>query len=263
MLTVVAKPVESSGICAKCYKEEGSAPGLKLVACSGRCDQQFHLSCVGLKRMPAKWKCRDCATRTHECMICHKRGKEGDNIGKGRKRQFTFYEQWLRFNDLEAFINTFGSGGFIDTDRDRYMVAEPVIKCMQHHCSCFYHISCIQKHGLCTVYSQQHPCMFRCPRHYCCICKAPANNQVLQVCVKCSHAYHGACLKNVPHTPLVKKYLICGDHSAQEEETKKKGKKRAKRDDDELTPKKKRKRRVWMSFLRCRGSEHQKGRGKT
>ena len=60
----------------------------------------------------------------------------------------------------------------------------------------------------------QHPCMFRCPRHYCCICKAPANNQVLQVCVKCSHAYHANCLKTVPHTPLVKKYLICGDHPA-------------------------------------------------
>ena len=118
-------------------------------------------------------------------MICHKRGKEGDVLGKGKKRLFTFYEQWLRFNDLEAYISTFGSGGFIDSNRDKYMVPEPVIKCMQHHCSCFYHMSCVLASGACTLYPQQHPCMFRCPRHYCCVCKTPANNQVLQVCVKC------------------------------------------------------------------------------
>ena len=221
---VAAKPAESSGICAKCFKEEGATPGLKLVACAGRCDQQFHLSCVGLKHMPGKWKCRSCATRTHECMICHKRGKEGDVLGKGKKRLFTFYEQWLRFNDLEAYISTFGSGGFIDSNRDKYMVPEPVIKCMQHHCSCFYHMSCVLASGACTLYPQQHPCMFRCPRHYCCVCKTPANNQVLQVCVKCSHAYHASCLKTVPHTPLVKKYLICGDHPAVEEKKRKRAK---------------------------------------
>lgn len=219
--TVAAKPADSSGICAKCYKEEGATPGLKLVSCSGRCDQQFHLSCVGLKHMPGKWKCRSCATHSHECMICHKKGKEGDVLGKGKKRMFSFYEQWLRYNDLEAYINTFGSGGSIDPNREKYMVPEPVIKCMQHHCSCFYHMSCVLASNACTMYPQQHPCMFRCPRHYCCVCKGPAANQVLQVCVKCSHAYHVNCMKGLTYTPLVKKYLICGDHKPAEKKERK------------------------------------------
>ena len=42
--------------------------------------------------------------------------------------------------------------------------------------------------------------------------------------MKCSHAYHANCLKTVPHTPLVKKYLICGDHPAVEEKKRKRAK---------------------------------------
>ena len=90
---------------------EDREKGLFLLTCSGRCCRQFHPLCVGLRQVSAKWKCKACVSHTHECMICHKKGKEGDVLGKGRKRLFGFYEQWLRYNDIESYINTFGSGG--------------------------------------------------------------------------------------------------------------------------------------------------------
>lgn len=143
-------------------------------------------------------------------MICHQRGKEGDSYQRGKKRVFTFYEQWLRYNDIESYVNTFGNI-VIDNDRERYMVDEPVIKCSQYNCGCFYHMSCIKNNPLFNVYDN-HPCIFRCPRHYCCVCHGNANNSTLMVCVKCSNAYHANCLKTIQNKPLVKKYIICDQH---------------------------------------------------
>ncbi len=211
-MVVASKPAEPiSGICCVCLTGEDKENGLTLISCSGRCCRQFHLRCIKLRQVPSKWKCKQCSTHAYECMICHQIGKEGDALGKGRKRTFTFYEQWLRYNDIESYINTFGSGGMLDPDRNRYMIPEPVIKCTQHHCGCFYHISCAKKSPN-FVFYDQHPCLFRCPRHYCCLCGNNQNSQFLAVCARCPHAYHTSCLKQVSHQVLNKKYVLCGDH---------------------------------------------------
>ena len=149
-------------------------------------------------------------------MLCGKTGHEGDEVAKGRKREFTFYEQWLRYNDIETFTNTFGTGSILDSDRDRYMCSEPVIKCTQHHCGCFYHLSCARKAANFTFYEDQHPCMFRCPRHYCQQCKNTHLSQTMAVCVRCSRAYHVSCLKHVSHKSINRKYFLCDDHSMEE-----------------------------------------------
>ena len=190
---------------------EDREKGLFLLTCSGRCCRQFHPLCVGLRQVSAKWNCKACVSHTHECMICHKKGKEGDVLGKGRKRLFGFYEQWLRYNDIESYINTFGSGGSLDPNRDRYLVPEPVIKCTQHNCGCFFHLSCARKSPH-FVFYDQHPCLFRCPRHYCCICGTNQTSQPLAVCIRCSHAYHVGCMKQVPCEILNKKFVVCPDH---------------------------------------------------
>ena len=157
-----------------------------------------------------KWKCHDCTIKQHECMICHKRGKEGDSYLRGKKRVFTFYEQWLRYNDIESYVNTFGNI-VIDNDRERYMIDEPVIKCSQYNCGCFYHMSCIKNNPLFNI-TDNHPCIFRCPHHYCCVCHGNANSTTMMICIKCSKAYHVNCLKNIPYKPLVKKFILCEEH---------------------------------------------------
>lgn len=203
--------VISTSICSYCFKEESNAPGMQLVKCEGRCERSYHVCCIGLKSAPSKWKCYDCTNKQHECMICHKKGKEGDLINKGKKRLYTFYEQWLRFNDIASYINTFGSGVVIESNRDKYMIDEPVIKCIQHKCGCFYHMSCVKENPGFVLYDQ-HPCAFRCPHHYCAICGTGANNTPLLVCAKCSHAYHPNCIKGTPYKPLYRKYILCSEH---------------------------------------------------
>ena len=164
-------------------------------------------------------------------------------IGKGRKRTFAFYEQWLRYNDIELFINLFGSTGFIDSNRENYMVSEPLIKCTQHNCGCFYHMSCVRNNPRFVMYPDLHPCTFRCPRHYCRVCGGNAVNQVLLVCVKCCNAYHSNCLKNIPHQNLVKKFIICNEQKKKKKNQKRKdgakevGKKRSRTLDHQKNPK--------------------------
>ena len=217
---LLTAPTKSSdtiqGMCFRCYREEGPEKEHQLIACAGRCCRQFHVGCVGLKQIPNKWKCRACVTKQRECFLCHRRGQEGDAVGKGKKRSFAFYEQWLRVNDIEQFITLFGSGGVIDADRSLYQIDEPLIKCAQHNCGCFYHMSCVQKASERFVrYEEQHPCMFRCPRHYCRVCGKNALNQVLLVCVKCPNAFHASCLSTIPHQTLVRKFIICNEHDAE------------------------------------------------
>lgn len=224
-LAGAAKPADAiQGMCFICYREEGPEKERQLVACAGRCCRQFHLGCVGLKQVPAKWKCRDCVTKQRECFLCHRRGCEGDAVGKGKKRTFAFYEQWLRVNHIEQYITLFESGGVIDADRSLYNVDEPLIKCAQYNCGCFYHMSCVQKAADRFVrYEKQHPCMFRCPRHYCRVCGENALNQVLYVCVKCPNAFHASCLSKIPHQPLVRKFIICNEHQDEAKPQKRRG----------------------------------------
>ena len=160
-------------------------------------------------------------------------------LGKGRKRLFGFYEQWLRYNDIESYINTFGSGGSLDPNRDRYLVPEPVIKCTQHNCGCFFHLSCARKSPH-FVFYDQHPCLFRCPRHYCCICGTNQTSQPLAVCIRCSHAYHVGCMKQVPCEILNKKFVVCPDHPDEHphEPRKPSARKRVKREASESAAKK-------------------------
>ena len=72
-------------------------------------------------------------------------------------------------------------------------------------------------------YEKQHPCMFRCPRHYCRVCGENALNQVLYVCVKCPNAFHASCLSKIPHQPLVRKFIICNEHQDEAKPQKRRG----------------------------------------
>ena len=211
-----AEPTVNYSICCICMTGELNEPGCSLVACAGRCHRQFHPRCVGHTQLKAKWKCQECTSRTHTCMICGVAGKEGDSVMPGRKRDFSFYEQWLRYNDIELYISTFGMGNVTDFDRDRYKCAEPVLKCTQYHCDCFYHMSCARKAESFTFYNDQHPCFFRCPRHYCIQCKNNHISQMMVICPRCPRAYHINCIKKIPHRSINRKYFLCENHPNEE-----------------------------------------------
>lgn len=186
---------------------------MRLVTCSGRCLRMYHLCCAGISKPDSKWKCFSCSHHQHECMICHKKGKEGDSFTKGRKRLFTFYEQWLRYNDIASYMNYFNANLVIDSDREKYMIPEPVVKCINHNCGCFYHMSCIADHPRTGKYENQHYCMFRCPRHYCAACGGSSAVSALLSCVRCCKVYHANCLKNTNHRVLHKKFILCDEHA--------------------------------------------------
>ena len=255
------QPEAVIAVCQYCLQPEGKTPEMKYILCSGRCGRSFHCCCAGLQKVDPKWKCSDCARHQHECMICHKKGKEGDGL-KGRKRQFTFYEQWLRFNDIASYINYFGSNLVLDSDRAKYQIPEPVVKCSQYNCGCFYHMSCVQNsHGF--TKQEQHYCMFRCPRHHCVVCGGSSSSSAMLICVRCSRVYHANCLKDIKHRVLNKKFILCEEHMNEEpvepkELRGRKNKKRSRRVEEMDSTHSAKRERITRERRSCVGSSQEK-----
>jgi hypothetical protein len=150
-------------LCTVCNECEG--PSNDLLCCEGTCLRTFHKSCLESQGLSAPaddddgdWLCKDCTDKSHECFVCHKRGKDNSAVFKCSIHACGKYYHKKCLKGLEhADISANGS-----------------FKCPHHVCH-----TCNTKGSRCLL-----KC-FKCPVAYhmnCC----PPSVRFNEVCLFCS-----------------------------------------------------------------------------
>ncbi len=177
-------------ICAICEN------GGEIMMCDGPCNRSFHPECLEIDEVPAvdEWLCPDCSAKVYTCLLCGETGsvKGGPNVEENGDEEF-------------------------------------VTKCAVKSCGRFYHDSCIQKDDRVRwVKDRKGLQSFKCPQHYCRICKKSAaelqKQQPVIKCTRCPNAYHEVCISGLAasakhHSFLRKgKMMVCCDHELDDRE---------------------------------------------
>ncbi len=177
-------------ICAICEN------GGEIIMCDGPCNRSFHPECLEMDEVPAvdEWLCPDCSAKVYTCLLCGETGsvKGGPNAEEDNGEEF-------------------------------------VTKCAVISCGRFYHDSCIQKDDRVRwVKDRKGLQSFKCPQHYCRICKKSAaelqKQQPVIKCTRCPNAYHELCISGLAasakhHSFLRKgKMMVCCDHELDDRE---------------------------------------------
>ncbi len=178
-------------ICAMCEN------GGEIMMCDGPCNRSFHPECLEMDEVPAgeEWLCPDCSAWVYTCLLCGETGavKGGPNAEED--------------NDDEEFVT----------------------KCAVISCGRFYHNTCAQMDDrVRRIKDRKGVKSFKCPQHYCRICKKSAaelhRQQPVVKCTRCPNAYHELCISGLPasekhHSYLRKgKMMVCCDHELDDRE---------------------------------------------
>lgn len=127
--------LQSDLLCLVCERDDRDG----LLLCSGPCVSAFHAACLGVDARNATtatatagatWKCPSCASHTHECFHCKRRGMS---------------------------VPSTSSADAVESDGRR----PGVRKCRALSCGKFYHSACIAKLPLARIAGSHFICPVR------------------------------------------------------------------------------------------------------
>ncbi|KAA6418167.1 MAG: PHD zinc finger-containing [Trebouxia sp. A1-2] len=160
--------------------EQSSPPRAKkakpaeLLVCKGPCLRAFHPACLGMTPQAVINPASQAAWFCPECL-------------HGRVRCFVCGE--------------FGAGFEDPTVR----------KCSLGVCGRFYHIKCAQALELTQMAKKG--AHFRCPQHYCAVCRKSGDGVDMVKCIRCPTAYHSSCMpKDIQRLLPHAKVVLCSNH---------------------------------------------------
>eukprot|EP00468_Gymnochlora_sp_CCMP2014_P007575 CAMPEP_0167764002 /NCGR_PEP_ID=MMETSP0110_2-20121227/13751_1 /TAXON_ID=629695 /ORGANISM="Gymnochlora sp., Strain CCMP2014" /LENGTH=1326 /DNA_ID=CAMNT_0007651279 /DNA_START=156 /DNA_END=4136 /DNA_ORIENTATION=+ len=191
----------NSKVCDRC-----ELPG-NLLGCDGLCERYFKIEHLGGECDPVPnqntvWRCCECAAQVHQCHICKEWGAVENLEGVKLKPipdGYTPGEE--RKQRIEALIK-------LGEESERRLR-----RCSVSTCGKYFHLECIDKHegakyigDVKNGYSS-----FRCPYHYCGLCKKSGNSKHLLNCLRCTNAFHVACLEEhgLDFKRITKKMMWC------------------------------------------------------
>ncbi|KAL0037828.1 hypothetical protein WJX79_000733 [Trebouxia sp. C0005] len=156
-----------------CVCEQGS-DDFELLVCKGPCLRAFHPACLGMTPQAVINPASQAAWFCPECL-------------HGRVRCFVCGE--------------FGAGFEDPTVR----------KCSLGVCGRFYHIKCAQALELTQMAKKG--AHFRCPQHYCAVCRKSGDGVDMVKCIRCPTAYHSSCMpKDIQRLLPHAKVVLCSNH---------------------------------------------------
>lgn len=149
----------------------------ELLVCKGPCLRAFHPACLSLTPASAPSPATQANWFCPECV-------------HGRVRCFVCGE--------------FGAGFEDPTVR----------KCSLGVCGRFYHIKCAQSLELSQMAKKG--AHFRCPQHYCAVCRKSGDGVDMVKCIRCPTAYHSSCMpKDIQRLLPHAKVVLCGKHNGE------------------------------------------------
>ncbi|KAK8792005.1 hypothetical protein WA158_005382 [Blastocystis sp. Blastoise] len=197
------------------------------------------------------WKCDTCEYKHHICITCHKEGYDKDTEEWEKdshysaltpdassisptavKEETNEIEQSERDSskdiDLKKDTDSHGNNdikvenGSCVSPKDEEMnetVANQnedpqlLYKCSMRNCYRYYHLECVMPHPLTNRSHFTDLTRFRCPAHYCLVCKETGNNKLILNCVWCENSIHASCFVPNKHgIRLSRKYYLCHNH---------------------------------------------------
>ena len=209
-------------VCALCEMS-----GL-LIECQGTCQQSFHIDCAGLltELDSANFKCSECASGQHSCLVCHKTDLNQEAVKKCASQRCGkyFHEECAKSRPLFRLENALSSRNFsylcpshtcvtcwnvgkVFQSEQQAACKGRLLKCVR--CPNAYHAGdyCIPAGSImlqgssivCAAHFKPIAKLNHHNRHNVTWCFACCQTNDLINCSSCPAAYHVGCVNNPPN----------------------------------------------------------------